>query len=56
MSDESSAPQRTIGSMDIFIAVLTWFLVSSFMSIMVALFFKSIPEGNREILVYMALS
>lgn len=40
--------------MDIFIAVLTWFLVSSFMSIMVALFFKAIPEGNKEILVYMA--
>lgn len=54
MPDVSLDGPRRISGMDVFIAVLTWFLVSSFMAIMAALFFKAIPEGNKEILVYMA--
>lgn len=55
MSDEVNTLERKrISGMDLFIAALTGYLASSFITIMVVLFFKAIPEGNKEILVYMA--
>jgi hypothetical protein len=50
MSIEAEKPKA---SMNWFLAILTWFLVSGFMSVIVALFLRHVPEGNREILVYM---
>lgn len=40
--------------MGAFLAFLTASLISGFMAVLVSLFFWSVPEGNRETLVYMA--
>lgn len=37
-----------------FLTLLTAFLVSGFMSVIAALFLWHVPDGNKEILVYMA--
>ncbi len=40
--------------MNLFLTMLTMFLVSGFMAVIVSLFLWAVPEGNRETLVYMA--
>ena len=55
MSDETNtAPPRQRRSMTWFLTLLTGGLVSGFMSMIAALFLWHVPEGNKEILVYMA--
>lgn len=41
-------------NMDWFLAILTVVLISGFMVLIAALFLRSVPDGNKEILVYMA--
>ena len=54
MADEADKPKPNKGGMNWFLAILTWFLVSGFMSVIVALFLQHVPDGNKEILIYMA--
>jgi hypothetical protein len=54
MSEEQPSASKSKWGMNIFLAFLTWFLISGFMSVLSALFFWHVPDGNKEILVYMA--
>lgn len=40
-------------NLDWFLVILTYTMVSGFMSVMAALFLWHVPEGNKDILVYM---
>lgn len=54
MSDDAE-PSKTNGrrNMDKFLAVLTVLVISAFFSTMAALFLWHVPDGNKEILIYM---
>ena len=53
MSDEADKPKPNKGGMNWFLALLTWFLTSAFTSVIAALFVWHVPDGNKEILIYM---
>ncbi len=54
MSEEQSVPHlKPRRNLDWFLVILTYTMVSGFMSVMAALFIWHVPEGNKDILVYM---
>lgn len=53
VQDRASARNMQIAAHSIVPALLTWLVVSAFMSTLTALFFREVPQANRDIVVYM---